>query len=146
MDRIREIYWDYRWWIKYIHLSAAFKILCLLTGNQSRLPGPKLFFLFCFNMGLEKKRPVDPQNPENVTLCSLDPVVSHILTVMAARCIYRHFTTDLEEIISIINWMIFCNTYTVYAISFSHNDFFIREEVTPRSSYALHVFCQTINP
>jgi hypothetical protein len=32
-------------------------------------------------MGLEK-RPVDPQNPENVTLCSLDPVVSHILTVI----------------------------------------------------------------
>jgi hypothetical protein len=29
-----------------------------------------------------KKRPVDPQNPENVTLCSLDPVVSHILTVI----------------------------------------------------------------
>jgi len=60
------------------------KFRVFLTVNQSRLPGPKFFFLFRFHMGLEKKESVDPKNRENVTPCSLDPVVSHILTFMTA--------------------------------------------------------------
>jgi hypothetical protein len=42
----------------------------------------RVFVLFC-HMVMEA-RLLDPQYPESVTLCSFDPVVSQILSVMTA--------------------------------------------------------------
>jgi len=68
----------------YVSRSAAFKIQGLLNSESITSPGPKIILTFPLPYGAGKEKSVDPQNPENVTPCSLDPVVSHILTFMTA--------------------------------------------------------------